>query len=210
MAIAYSGEAAVKALTGGSNNVWSTGRILTVGAGTLLAMYSVKLAYEYLFEEDEDDRSEEEDEEQNGSQGTKFDRAGVEKDIDDDAESQSTGVTVEMRERSVSGQFESREFVPSASHGDAGTEKRRQTLFVIAFLGSVDDLTLFVPMLVGKTFDLAQLMLGAFVAVSLIVGICIFLGQCKPIANCLSSIPLAAIVLVFASCLLVKGCLFMD
>lgn len=209
MAIAYSGEAAVKALTGGSKHVWSTGRILTVGAGILLALYSVKLAYEYLFEEDEDGRSEEEDEEQKGSRDDKFERADIEKDSEDDMESQSTGVST-GRERSFSGQFASREMIPTASRGEAGTEKRRQTLFVIAFLGSVDDLTLFVPMLVGKTFDLAQLMLGAFVAVSLIVGICMFLGQCKPIANCLSSIPLAAIVIVFASCLLVKGCFLMD
>jgi hypothetical protein len=83
--------------------------------------------------------------------------------------------------------------------------KRQRTLFVIAFIGSVDDLTLFVPMLTGKGFSLAELMSGAFFATMAIVGMCVFLGMCKPVADCLSNIPLAPIVIVFSAILLVKG-----
>lgn len=96
------------------------------------------------------------------------------------------------------------------SGDEKGEKDRTQTLFVIAFLGSVDDLTLFVPMLVGKGFDMVQLVIGGFVAASIIVILCVFIGKCKPVADCLSAIPLAAIVVTFASCLLVKGLLFTD
>merc|ERR1719265_2894598 len=91
---------------------------------------------------------------------------------------------------------------------DKADKDRQQTLFVIAFIGSVDDLTLFVPMLVGKGFDLAQLMLGSFLAVSVILTFCICLGLCKPIADCLAKIPLALIVIIFAVSLLLKGFVF--
>merc|ERR1719409_1545551 len=93
---------------------------------------------------------------------------------------------------------------------DKADKERSQTLFVIAFIGSVDDLTLFVPMLVGKGFDIVQLMLGAFLATSVIITFCICIGLCKPIADCLSKIPLAAIVIVFATVLLLKGFVFDD
>merc|ERR1711988_309196 len=94
---------------------------------------------------------------------------------------------------------------------EEGEEKQRPKdrdptqLFVIAFIGSVDDLTVFVPMLVGKAFDLVQLMLGAFIAASAIVLICLFVGLCKPIADCLSAVPLALIVAIFSAVLLTKG-----
>merc|ERR1712013_95414 len=81
---------------------------------------------------------------------------------------------------------------------DKADKERQKTLFVIAFIGSVDDLTLFVPMLVGKGFDIVQLMLGSFVACWAIVLMCIFMGRCKPIADFLSSIPLSLIVIIFS------------
>lgn len=84
-------------------------------------------------------------------------------------------------------------------------KKRQQTLFMIAFIGSIDDLTLFVPMLVGKGFDWLQLMCGAAIAGSAIVMICLFVGLCKPVADVLSNIPLAMIVATFSTVLLSKG-----
>merc|ERR1712025_696433 len=80
-----------------------------------------------------------------------------------------------------------------------------KALFTICFIGSVDDLTLFVPMLVGKGFDIVQLKAGGFLAAALIGSFCLFLGLCKPIADCLSKIPLALIVIVFATVLLTKS-----
>merc|ERR1719456_695210 len=97
------------------------------------------------------------------------------------------------------------------SHDQEEEDARRsQTLFFIAFVGSVDDLTLFVPMLVGKGFDFWQLMLGAFLATVLIITFCICIGLCKPIADCLSRIPLCLFVICFATILLLRGFVFDD
>merc|ERR1719183_1529979 len=93
---------------------------------------------------------------------------------------------------------------------DKADKERSKTLFVIAFIGSVDDLTLFVPMLVGKGFDFVQLMLGAFLATVVILTFCICIGLCKPIADCLSKIPLCLIVICFATALMLKGFVFSD
>jgi hypothetical protein len=213
MVIAYSGQEAVDALRGNQKNVWSTGRILTVAAGSLLAAYSVKLAYEYFTDDENDDNNEECIELESGADSSgKHDNAThimCEEESAVLVAKESNG----KRPRTLSNcRTESRELIThSASSSDRGGSRdngRQQTLFIIAFLGSVDDLTLFVPMLVGKSFDIVQLMLGAFVATTAIVAICMFIGLCKPIANCLSSIPLAAIVVVFATMLLVKGFFF--
>merc|ERR1712025_1540292 len=80
-----------------------------------------------------------------------------------------------------------------------------KALFTICFIGSVDDLTLFVPMLVGKGFNIIQLMLGSFLAVVTIVFVCVFLGLCKPFADFVEKIPLALIVVIFATFLLGKA-----
>jgi hypothetical protein len=217
MVIAYSGKKAVDALLGANKKIWSTGRILTVAAGTLLALYSIKLAYEYFTDDGNDDKEEEcvELERGAGAEG-----AGNHDNAAHNSCEEESGVLVarqsdEKKPRPLStSRAQSRELIntpashPSRGGGSMADKGRRQTLFVIAFLGSVDDLTLFVPMLVGKSFDIVQLILGAFIATSAIVAICMFIGQCKPIADCLSSIPLAAIVVVFATVLLVKGFFF--
>lgn len=83
--------------------------------------------------------------------------------------------------------------------------ERAQALMVIAFIGSMDDLTLFVPMLAGKGFDIVQLILGGFSAASAILVFCMFVGLFQPVANCLRSIPLFAIVIAFAVTLLIKA-----
>merc|ERR1719148_504819 len=76
-----------------------------------------------------------------------------------------------------------------SQHSLCADKKRQQTLFMIAFIGSLDDLTLFVPMLVGRGFDWLQLISGAAIAGSTIVMLCLFVGLCKPVADFLGSIP---------------------
>jgi len=93
---------------------------------------------------------------------------------------------------------------------DDGIAKKSRSLIIIAFLGSLDDLTLFVPMLVGKALTILELVIGAMTAVMLIVTFCLFLTQCKRLATVLEQIPLVAIVAVFSVGLLVKGIFFMD
>jgi len=206
MVIAYSGRSAIRAITGGAKGMWSTEKILTVGAGCLLSLYSVKLTYEYIQECNEPAEGE----------------GGSPPDCENPAEGGYAKVatnegpqTMEMA-KTLSGRSREVAAPPVAIDNpekpqdeiDKADKDRQQTLFVIAFIGSVDDLTLFVPMLVGKGFDLAQLMLGSFLAVSVILTFCICLGLCKPIADCLAKIPLALIVIIFAVSLLLKGFVF--
>jgi len=80
-----------------------------------------------------------------------------------------------------------------------------RTLPIVAFLGSLDDLTLFVPMLVGKTFGIFELILGSIVAGTIIVVLCCFITKCEMISNFLMRIPMAVIVAVFSVILLVRG-----
>lgn len=238
MVIAYSGQQAVKALTGGAKDAWSTEKILTVAAGVMLTLYAIKLTYEYCQELNEDNEGENERSSEYGNpEAGTYSQVAQEDDFEAEesdrpkncpwgicfACSHQASHIVEYddvgrepfstRDRRIPskdrmGVME----IDSPNKGEAEIAKadkdRTQTLFVIAFIGSVDDLTLFVPMLVGKGFDLVQLMLGAFAAASTIVLLCVFIGKCKPIADCLSSIPLAAIVIVFATVLMLKAFVF--
>lgn len=219
MAIAYSGRKAVKFLTGGNKDAWSTEKILTVGAGCLLACYSIKLSYEYYQELMEGDGEENAggDPESGTYNKVASGEDGDEKGPDGAVESGRAGCCtggmfglqkggeVELSGRNLTADREIDNPEKTDEAMDAADRAKQKTLFVIAFIGSVDDLTLFVPMLVGKSFDLGQLMFGAFFAATTIVTICIFIGLCKPIADCLSKVPLALIVIIFATVLLIKG-----
>lgn len=236
MAIAASGNATVAWLTKNDKHAWSADKILTVSAGVLLAVYTVKLTYEYMYEDaEEDDESGDSDEEDSETSTgleskesdvlSEMELGAVDKDsITYDAKDSSPSRSASMplvadgREfdgsrcilkdsdqadlpRHISG-YQSPTEKPGARRGE---EKKQRALFVIAFIGSIDDLTLFVPMLAGKGIDFLQLISGATIAACSIVMICLFLGLCKPIAKCLSSIPLALIVAGFSITLLCKG-----
>jgi len=189
MAIAYSGDSIVGLLTKNAKDAWSTDKILTVLAGSMLAIYSVKLVYEYMTETGDEETSEE----------------AYDKDVVKNVGDEESLKELALMGGAQDGEDESWTHDSELLRQSKEEASRTQTLFVIAFLGSVDDLTLFVPMLVGKGFDMAQLVIGGFIAASAIVLLCIFLGLCKPVADCLSRVPLAAIVVVFATTLLVKG-----
>jgi len=225
MAIAYSGRAAVQAATAGNPDAWSTEKILTVGAGTMLALYSIKLTYEYFTEEEEGEESPENVDPEGGTYNkvATNEAEGEDKQYEsgrgrqcccaspaDAANGADMGKSLSARSREMVPPVEIDSPDKAQEDVDKADRSRQQTLFVIAFIGSVDDLTLFVPMLVGKGFDLVQLMVGAFIATSMIVMLCVFIGMCKPIADCLARIPLALIVICFASVLLFKGLVLPD
>mmetsp|Transcript_108034 Transcript_108034/g.170715 ORF Transcript_108034/g.170715 Transcript_108034/m.170715 type:complete len:258 (-) Transcript_108034:6-779(-) len=197
MAIAYSGSKVVAVLTQGRKDAWSTEKILTVSAGCLLTLYSCKLTYEYIQECNEEGSDDKDDPQ------SVYSKVATEEGAQADGEK---GLSARGNDlvRAIEIDNPNR----AEEELDKADKERQQTLFVIAFIGSVDDLTLFVPMLVGKGFDVVQLMSGAFLAAFAIVTLCMFIGQCKPVADCLSSIPLAAIVIVFAVVLLLKGLVF--
>jgi len=221
MLIAYSGRAAVRVLSGGAKDAWSTEKILTVSAGCLLSLYSIKLSYEYYQECMEPEEAGAENENPEGGSYAKV--ATTEGEDDKPVYDSGRGggkwccAAGPPADVEAGKPLSNREMVPgmeiddpekAQEEIDKADKERQQTLFVIAFIGSVDDLTLFVPMLVGKGFDIVQLMLGAALATALIITFCICIGMCKPVADCLSKIPLAAIVICFAVVLLLKGFVF--
>lgn len=190
MIIAYSGDKAVAYLTADAKGTWTTDKILTVTAAGMLTVYACKLTYEWIQECREADTGEDQGED------NKYSTVAV-------SDAEEGGVSM----KPLSARSREVEHADDIQKGDDEDEANRsQTLFVIAFVGSVDDLTLFVPMLVGKGFDMAQLLIGGFIASTSIVMLCAFLGLCRPVADCLSRIPLAAIVIVFAAVLVTKAC----
>jgi len=201
MAIAYSGDTVVKKLTQGREGAWSSEKILTVLAGSILAVYSVYLLLKYfgIIPDDEEEGSDAE------HSGTDKMYSKVSADDADDVEGANIPLSVkEVSDISLDDSVEAPD-KSDASDNEKGAKRTTWSLFVIAFVGSVDDLTLFVPMLVGRGFDMVQLIIGGFIAAFTIVLICIFIGLCKPIADCLNMIPLVAIVITFALMLLVKA-----
>jgi len=195
MCIAYSGDKMVSFLTKNAKDAWSSDKILTVAAGTMLALYSIKLLKEYWDEMNEE-----------GDDDTKED-AGDEHKYNkvDNSDTEAAKPSIEMvPSRQGSRQLSARNRTIETANDDASAaerlaqekeESQSKTLFFIAFIGSLDDLTLFVPMLVGKGFDLVQLIIGGFIAASLIVTICLFVGLCQPVADLLAKVPLFAIVI---------------
>lgn len=199
--IASLGQRAVKWLTAGNQHCWSAEKILTVCAGILLALYSIKLVYEYIQEQKEEGEEEKEEETELAAQSVPLAGAGAKHLAPASAELGS--MAGEHDAPRNGGETRAGNLTSGGlPRQEAG---RRNTLICIAFIGSIDDLTLFVPMLVGRGFDVAQLTLGAFIAASAIVLLCTFIGMCKPVADCLSKIPLFVVVLFFSISLSVKG-----
>jgi len=223
MGIAYSGDAAVAALSSGKKDAWSTEKILTTSSGSLLAIYTAKLAYDHYMEIGDD-------KDEGGEHCEEIDHSRVscnsEKSLDKKSSEMERGLVSNDCEgllevaketdlpRLLSSEPGKAESLKQKADGFELEEEitgprqekcRQQTLFVIALIGSMDDLTLFVPMLVGKGFGCVQLMSGSLLAASAIVLMCMFVGLCKPVADFLSNVPLALIVAVFATTLLARG-----
>jgi hypothetical protein len=114
----------------------------------VLSRYGCKLAYEYyrevwLGEGDDDD-----DEEEGGSGSGGSEATGL---MDEDKSGYSAG-GVEKGAQSAGGGG------GGGGGGKANAKARTSSsLFVVAFLGSLDDLTLFVPMLLGQAISWVEL-----------------------------------------------------
>jgi len=203
LCIAALGQSAVDKLMAGIKHAWSAEKLLTVCAGILLAVYSIKLLRDYIKEmNEEEETTTAESLKENGNTAV----AAEEGKLKEMESRNTTDESVETAEEVYQplNQEPEKEGTSDCKTKEVD-EKRQQTLICIAFIGSVDDLTLFVPMLVGKEFDIIQLCMGSFIAASSIVAFCVFIGLCKPIADCLSKIPLFVVTIAFAIILLAKG-----
>jgi len=180
------------------DHIVSSDKLLTLISGTVLGIYAVVLGIAYY--QEEIIGSNNEDVEYNSilhscplspeeGKNAKNDSTTVEPfqiDYDDPEE-------LDLKELTMKEENESETSSPS--------------LFIIAFIGSLDDLTLFVPLLVGKTFHMFELIAGAMIAVVIILCFCVFLVKCKIVSDFLQKIPLCVIVFIFSIVILVKGIL---
>lgn len=218
-------------LLGKNDNHMPTERILTLISGSALFVYSIVLAKEYYHE----NYGGESDGEYSVVDNTTHvaDSSADEKSVDvkeeakeDDTDVELNPQDVEVGNRVVPLEIEEGSDSDSSDSMDDSSrdkdmkdkvedesprsDKESRSLAVIAFLGSLDDLTLFVPMLVGKTFGIVELILGTMISAISIVFICLFLTKCKFVADTLEKIPLVVIVTAFCVVILVKGIFFMD
>jgi hypothetical protein len=215
------GQSVVDDLLGGSDSErMSTDRLLTLISGSALFFYSIVLGIDYY-------------QENFGDNGELYKNVDVDVSIDstDSFEDIEGNNEVAHDPPSISRALEIAE--PKSSNGVGVLEiescpehendqedddvaappsytKKSRSLAIIAFLGSLDDLALFVPMLVGKTFGILELIVGAMFATFMIVIMCVFLTRCRIVADLLEKIPLAAIVFTFSVILLFKGIVFMS
>jgi hypothetical protein len=217
------GQSVLDNIMGGADDErMSTDRLLTLVSGGALLVYSVVLGVDYYQENFGDERYK--CVERSGSlEGNETvedagDHNGAVNNV-----SIHTGNDLDIELPKVSTQFAALEleddYHEDGSDGEEDDDddpaappfnKKSRPLAIIAFLGSLDDLTLFVPMLVGKTFGIFELIVGAMIATLLIVIMCVCLTSCKVVADFLERIPLVAIVATFAIILLLKGIVFMD
>lgn len=194
-------------LGGADDQQMSTVRLLTLISGSSLLLYSVYLGIESCQKNNQvpGDQSRE------GAHvsvalSTSFERTGEVADYKTDNHPARMEV-LEMEEPPE-------ETIATVESTGMNTNSHQhlqstRSLAILAFLGSIDDLTLFIPLLVGQVLTMLQLVLGAMIATSMIVLLCICLTRCEIIANILEQIPLVAIVATISFILLVKGIVFM-
>ena len=171
LAMAQGGVAALDAMNR-SKSGWSSDKILSVGAGACLFCYGLWLAREWYAEvyinDDEDDEDCENDaDDMNGE----TDRLVAQTENNSTVESENDPADYgskcgsPLRKDTDSKQEEQQwPFFSKCYHSfskNIGTKKIQErstnSLFIVAFLGSLDDLTLFVPMLVGQAMNWLEL-----------------------------------------------------
>lgn len=213
------GQSVVDDLLGGSDSErMSTDRLLTLISGSALFVYSIVLGIDYYQENFADN-------------GELYKNVDVDVSIDSTDSFEDSEGNHEVAHDPPSHDLEKGAPKPSIGMGALEIEpcpeeeaeqedddaaapppytKKSRSLAIIAFLGSLDDLALFVPLLVGKTFGILELIVGAMFATSMIVIMCVFLTRCRIVADLLEKIPLAAIVFTFSVILLFRGIVFMS
>ncbi|CAE7215698.1 unnamed protein product [Symbiodinium sp. KB8] len=121
MCIAYSGNKLVEMVTRNSKDAWSSEKILTVLAGSMLALYSIKLLHEWVTEAEEEPQDTKED-------------AGQENKYAKVSPSDLEGGGELTPGRNESRQLMSARNRPIESANAASESAQTQTLFVIAFI----------------------------------------------------------------------------
>jgi len=146
--ISHGGVAAIDALTGGSKNAWSADRLLTCISGGGLLVYGAILGKEWYAEnygedsgdDDRDDDDGKDPESNSASSREGGSRSGAKEGSSNGSNEEASPLILTDEKRETAGMQQSQDEEPSKN------SRTSSSLFVVAFLGSLDDLTLFVPM----------------------------------------------------------------
>lgn len=221
--IARSGEEALDAWVHLHN--FSSERLLTCVAAAGLGLYSVKLFFEELEERElccwrlrnAFEKLPTSDEEKPSPSNAEDDVTGVEmlevqSEGSDDAAAPSPRALGAFEEQAASPLHAEKELEDVDLEADEADEDEEEldtsslrTLIVVAFCGSLDDLTLFVPMLAGGAIGPLALVAGALAATALVVLLCLFLNLFSRVSDCLQKVPLVAITSCFFMYLVAKA-----
>jgi cadmium resistance protein CadD (predicted permease) len=194
------GSTVIDDLLGGSDDQHiSTDRLVTLISGSALFLYSIYLGIDYYKEKfpGQDEHFEAVAQQNSPSDSIRE----VDDDDYSDCEVGDLPAVMETMEIEEQERFDDETVV---------NNKQSRSLAIVAFLGSMDDLTLFVPLLVSNALTILQLAIGVMVATVFISVVCISLTRCQFVANFLEKIPLVAIVGTFSVIILANGILFME
>ena len=86
-------------------------------------------------------------------------------------------------------------------------EARRSSyrLFVVALCGTLDDMTMFAAVILGKSIMWPALFCGAMLATAIIVFACWQISLYKPFADCIQKIPMWAMLTALSLYILIGG-----
>lgn len=187
----------------------STEKLLTIVSGLFLAVYALILGIAYFREETQGAISVNREESSEDNRKRKGDYELDDQDhenegINDNDENgwNSAAKSCHIESESLL-DFEEHTF--SENSAFEKSQHSAVSLFFISFMGSVDDLALFVPLLTGNVFLFSELVVGSMIATIMIVVMCIFLTKNRIISNFLQKIPLFVIVLIFSIFILMKS-----
>jgi len=143
--ISHGGVAAINALTGGSKNAWSADRLLTCIAGGGLLVYGAILGKEWYAEnygdDGGDDDGDDDDKDPESNSSSKREDGSSSKDGSSSGANDEASPLIFPAEKPGAGGANQQKDDDPPKNG-----RTSSSLFVVAFLGSLDDLTLFVPM----------------------------------------------------------------
>ena len=131
----------------------------------------------------------------NGAEQSRTDDGGLVAISEDDVE---TGEKQACQEELDEDELEIKKNIEEAS-------KSSTRLFVVAFCGTLDDMTMFAAVILGKSIPYVSLVMGSMLATVIIIVACWQISLYKPFAECIQKIPMWALLTALSLYILIGG-----
>ena len=131
----------------------------------------------------------------NGADQSRTDDGGLVAISEDDVE---TGEKKASQEELDEDELEIQKNIEEAS-------KSSTRLFVVAFCGTLDDMTMFAAVILGKSIPYVSLVMGSMLATVIIIVACWQISLYKPFAECIQKIPMWALLTALSLYILIGG-----